>query len=69
MGGHVRLASARMIRDMKDTQKSSAIPGLAIIGLLLTGIGGLAHAFLFEAATGLLASAVAFGVLLYVSFR
>jgi hypothetical protein len=52
-----------------DPPKISAIPGLAIVGLLLTGIAGMVHAFMFEAGMGLLAAAVAFGTLLYVSFR
>ena len=47
----------------------SAIPGLAIIGLLITGVIGCVHAFLFASGIGLIAAAIAFGALFFVSFR
>lgn len=49
--------------------KVSAVPGLAIIGLLITGVLGCVHAFLFASGIGLIAAAIAFGWLFYVSFR
>ncbi|MCF7673785.1 MAG: hypothetical protein K9N23_04725 [Akkermansiaceae bacterium] len=61
--------NAYIIMDTQNTPKTSAIPGLAIIGLILTGIAGIVHAFLSGAAVSLLAAALAFGTLLYVSFR
>ena len=47
----------------------SAIPGLAALGLLVTGIAGLVHAFLGGDGLSLLASAVAFGIVFFVSFK
>ncbi len=51
-------------------RRLSAIPGLAALGLLLTGIAGLVHAFQ-DGGDGLslLASAAAFGIVFYVSFK
>jgi hypothetical protein len=48
---------------------TSAIPGLAIFGLLATGVAGCVHAFVFGSALGLIAAAIAFGILFFVSFR
>ncbi len=47
----------------------SAIPGLAALGLLMTGVAGIAHAFLGGDGLSLLASAVAFGIVFFVSFK
>lgn len=58
-----------MTPNPQQSPGNSAIPGLAIFGLLTTGVAGCVHAFVFESALGLIASAIAFGVLLFVSFR
>jgi len=53
-------------------QKISAIPGLAIIGLLLTGISGIIAAFLGISVGGglsLFASAIAFSFMLYMAYK
>ena len=50
-------------------KKISAVPGLAIIGLFLTGLAGLVHAFYTDSPIGLLAAVLAFGVPLVVAFR
>ncbi len=55
--------------EPNKTPKPSAIPGLAIIGLLITGILGCLHAFIFASGLGLVAAAIAFGFLFFVSFR
>lgn len=53
----------------KNRKKSSAIPGFGIIGLLITGLSGIVHAFVFQGGgAGLIASAIAFGLIVYVAF-
>ena len=47
----------------------SAVPGLAVIGCFATGVAGIWFAFRHEQAMGLLAAAVAFGVVLHACFR
>jgi hypothetical protein len=47
----------------------SAMPGLAALGLVTTGVAGLVHALLTASALGLFAAALAFGVTFVVSFR
>ncbi len=42
---------------------------LAGIGLNITGIAGLIHAFYFGGCAGLFASALAFGIVFYVTCR
>jgi len=52
---------------MSDKEKRiTALPGLAGIGLILTGIAGLISAFIGGGGLSLLASAFAFGFLLCV---
>ena len=55
--------------EPNKSPKPSAIPGLAIIGLLITGILGCVHAFIFASGLGLIAAALAFGFLFFVSFK
>ncbi len=50
-------------------RRLSAVPGLAALGLLVTGIAGLVHAFQGGDGLSLLASALAFGIVFYVSFK
>lgn len=45
------------------------MPGLAAIGLVVTGCAGLVHTLLTGSALGLFAAAIAFGIILVVSFR
>ena len=47
----------------------SAIPGFAVLGCLLTGIGGLVFAFLHKDVLGLFAAALGSGVVVLVCFR
>lgn len=47
----------------------SKIPGLAALGLMVTGVIGLLHALLTGQGLGLVASAIAFGIVFYVSVR
>jgi hypothetical protein len=48
--------------------KISALPGLAAVGLLLTGVAGIHHAYASGSGLGLIAAALAFGVVLVVAF-
>jgi hypothetical protein len=55
---------------MSDNEKrSTALPGLAGLGLILTGIAGLIGAFSGGGGLSLLASAFAFGIVFYVCFK
>ena len=55
---------------MSDKEKRiTALPGLAGIGLILTGIFGLISAFRGGGGLSLLASAFAFGIVFYVCFK
>ena len=55
---------------MSDKEKRiTALPGLAGIGLILTGIAGLISAFIGGGGLSLLASAFAFGTVFYVCFK
>ncbi len=55
---------------MSDKEKRiTALPGLAGIGLILTGIAGLISAFNGGGGLSLLASAFAFGIVFYVCFK
>ncbi len=55
---------------MSDKEKrSTMLPGLAGIGLILTGIAGLISAFLGGGGLSLLASTFAFGTVFYVCFK
>jgi hypothetical protein len=57
---------------MSDTKqqktKSSALPGLAAVGLIITGIAGIHHAYYTGSGIGLIASAISFGCILIVMF-
>ena len=48
--------------------KPSALPGIAALGLILTGALSLYHSFHTDSPVGLLAAALAFGVIFVVSF-
>jgi len=48
--------------------KISALPGLAAIGLLVTGVAGIHHAYASGSGVGLIAAAISFGVVLVVAF-
>ena len=50
-------------------KRSTALPGLAGLGLILTGIAGLITAFSGGGGLCLLASAFAFGIVFYVCFK
>jgi len=55
---------------MSDNERRmTALPGLAGIGLILTGIAGLISAFLGGGGLSLLASALSFGIIFYVCFK
>ncbi len=48
---------------------TSPVPGFAVIGCFATGVAGIWFAFRHEQAMGLLAAAVAFGVVLHACLR
>ena len=53
-------------------KKSSAVPGLAIIGSALTGVCGIIAVFLDTSVGGglaLFASAIAFSFMLYIAYK
>ncbi|BDS07449.1 hypothetical protein NT6N_24890 [Oceaniferula spumae] len=52
----------------KDKQSMTSIPGLALLGLLATGVIGIWHTFASFNALGLIAAAISFGILAIVSF-
>jgi len=56
---------------MTTERKTSIVPGLAIVGCLTTGVVGVVRCFRTETADPLylMASALAFGILAYLSFR
>lgn len=55
---------------MNDNEKrSTALPGLAGIGLIITGIAGIIIAFGGGGGLSLLASALSFGIVFYVCFK
>lgn len=47
---------------------TSAMPGLAAIGLIVTGIAAIGHAFLTGSPLSLFAAAVSFGLIFIISF-
>lgn len=57
---------------MKDTKqsdsKTTALPGLAAIGLIVTGVAGIHLSYQTGSGVGLIASAISFGCLLVVAF-
>jgi len=53
----------------ENDKRLTSLPGLAGIGLILTGIAGLIGAFSGGGGLSLLASAFAFGTLFYVCFK
>lgn len=54
--------------NFRDTSLRE-IPGLAALGLMATGLIGLLHAILTGEGLGLIASAIAFGVVFHVAVR
>lgn len=48
--------------------KISALPGLAAVGLVITGVAGIHHAYATGSGIGLIASAISFGCILVVMF-
>jgi hypothetical protein len=58
--------------EEEKTHKISAVLGVAIIGLLLTGISGIIAVFLRSSVGGglsLIASAIAFSFMLYIAYK
>ncbi|UCE50681.1 MAG: hypothetical protein JSW47_11045 [Phycisphaerales bacterium] len=53
--------------DKED--RVSALPGIAAMGLIVTGVAGLVHAFVFGTGWSMLASVAAFGIIFYVSLK
>ena len=53
----------------ENERRMTALPGMAGIGLILTGIAGLIAAFGGGGGLCLLASAIAFGIVFYVCFK
>ena len=55
--------------DNKETRsKPSTLPGIAALGLLVTGVAGIHHAYETGSGLGLLASAVSFGCIFLAAF-
>ena len=52
----------------KQKESITSLPGIALIGLVVTGFSGIFHTFDSGSAVGLIASAISFGVLAVVSF-
>ena len=50
-------------------KRLTALPGLAGLGLILTGIAGIILAFAGGGGLSLLASGFAFGIVFYVCFK
>ena len=48
--------------------RPSALPGIAAMGLVLTGLISLYHSFHTDSPIGLLAAALSFGIIFVVSF-
>ena len=58
------------MNDQKSNkERMTAVPGLAVLGLMITGIAGLFHAYGNGEGVSLVASALAFGIIFYVSFN
>jgi hypothetical protein len=58
------------MNDSKQQKpKTTAIPGLAAMGLIITGIAGIHHAYANVSGVGLIASAISFGCILVVMLR
>ncbi len=62
--------------EVREAPKTSAVPGLAVVGLLVIGVGAAVMVVLAARAeqfTGcglsLIAAAISFGVIAHVSFR
>ena len=54
---------------MSKEIRPTALPGLAGIGLITTGIAGIIHAFLSGESLSLVASGISFGIVFYVCFK
>jgi hypothetical protein len=48
--------------------KATTLPGLAAIGLLITGVAGIHHAYDTGSGVGLIASAISFGCIFIAMF-
>lgn len=54
---------------MSKENTPTAFPGLAGIGLIVTGAAGIIHAFLTGESLSLVAAAISFGIVFYICFR
>ena len=57
-----------MSEPKQEKPKTTALPGLAAIGLVITGVAGIHHAYDTGSGVGLIASAISFGCILVVAF-
>jgi hypothetical protein len=48
--------------------KPTTLPALAAVGLMITGVAGIHHAYATGSGVGLIASAISFGCILVVMF-
>lgn len=55
--------------EQGSEKRMSAIPGMAVLGLMVTGVAGLVLAIPTGNGVSLLASAIAFGIVFFVSFK
>jgi hypothetical protein len=56
-------------QSKKESTRISAVPGLAILGCLITGVAGIAVSLRFGDGIAVVGSAIAFGTIAVVSFR
>jgi hypothetical protein len=58
-----------IMNDPKQQKpKTTSLPGFAAIGLIITGLAGIHHAYDTGSGLGLIASAISFGCVLVVAF-
>ena len=62
------LGKIDMSNDKPNNKDGSVLPGLAAIGLVITGCAGIHHTYYTGSGVGLIASAISFGVILVISF-
>ena len=54
--------------NQPSEKKESALPGFALLCLIVVGLCGILHAFVTRDGSGLIASAIAFGVVAHVAY-
>jgi hypothetical protein len=57
-----------MSENKETKSKPSTLPGIAALGLLVTGVAGIHHAYATGSGLGLLAAAISFGCIFVAAF-